>query len=151
MQIKPSRLLGLIAAAIISSYLIGKNSNPAKVEVKTVEVEKIVYVEKSSKAAVAKKVSSTTTKPDGTKVENTTETFGSVESTHIDLDSNKSLTTETKVKNSMLGLYLGVGVKSEELLKPYLSGVLTYDYLAFVAQSDLKLDHRIAGHIGFTF
>lgn len=152
MQVNPKILFGSMIVAIAVSYSIGKNSTPAKVEVKTVEVEKLVYVETSSKAVSGTKKSSSVVKPDGTKIEKSEETFGSVESSNIDLSDSKVASTETTVKSGVFGVYGGFGVRlSEPLKKPYLSGVLTYENLAFTVQSDLKLDHRIAGHIGIVF
>ena len=68
-----------------------------------------------------------------------------------DIQSESFLAGRIDREDKKLGIYLGAGLQSDKLEKPFASLIITYDPYAVSAQSDFGLDHRVAGHFGFRF
>lgn len=139
--VNPMFLVGLVCGALIVGAVFKLISKPNEPQI--VEKEKIVYVEVEKKQEATKKVTHVKTKADGS-----TETKIVEQS---DTQSESFLAGRVEREDKKLGIYLGAGLQSDKLDKPFASLIITYDPYALSAQSDFRLDHRVSGHLGFRF
>jgi uncharacterized membrane protein YciS (DUF1049 family) len=138
--VSPMLLVGLVCGVLISAAIFKLVIKPKEV---IVEKEKIVYVEVEKKQEATKKVTKIKTNSDGSSETNIVE--------ESDTQVESFLAGRVEKVDKKLGIYLGAGLQSNSISKPFASGIITYDPYALSAQSDFVLDHRAAFHLGFRF
>ncbi len=129
---------------LLIGFGLGKMSMPAKTEISKESTE-------IAQGANSQALATTKTTKENFKKGTRTTTESSVALSASSNFSAKSAVERQKIVSSLFGIYIGAGVPLDDWQHPFASGIITYNIFAFSLQSDLKSDHRIAGHIGLLF